>query len=612
MYNEGRIKRSIVPRKKGEECMESSQNAGKKMTMPKQHLPENRSLQDMAWNAVLKSYRFCYYTGVQLIRYFRRYKKRLFRFAVSTRLGIQLKIKKRLTLVGRKFRFAMNDAMRPYRQVQRLKQSQEERLALAEELGPKEVRREKSRIWRESLRLVCKTLGTVFNYVAPVVSFIILVSLIHQNTNLQFALEVEYNDKMIGYIAKESDFDESEKMMQSRIVYEEYQPPLDTVPKYTLKVIDKEELSTVNEIADELIAASGNEITEASGLYVDGTFYGAVENAAPVRALLDSMLNQYRTGDENERVDFVQDVQLSKGLYLLSSLVEPEEMEAVLTSEVEGEVTYTVEEGDAPTLISQKMDIPYSQLKALNPGIEESLLVGQEVLISNQVNFLTVKRTVTEVYEEDIPFGTEEVVDANYAKGYQAVRSSGVLGKRLVTADVVYVNGLETDRTEIDSTVLKEPVDQVVTVGTAEPIQVLSSSSGSGYSSSSGGFIWPVDGGYLSCGINGYWGHTGMDIAASRGTVIRAAASGTVVKAVRQYYAYGIHVKISHGNGIYTLYAHMSQLAVSYGDYVQQGQIIGYVGQTGNAYGNHCHFEIIINGRFMDPSKYIGTYYPGR
>lgn len=592
--------------------MESSQNAGKKMPAAKRRMPKHQSLQDMAQNAALKSYRFCYYTGVQLIRYFRRYKKRLFRFAVRTRLGLQLKMKKRLTLVGRKFRFAVNDAMRPYRQVQRLRQSQEERLALAEELGPKAVRKEKSRIWRESLRLVCKILGTVFNYVAPVVSFIILVGLIHENTNLQFALEVEYNDKMIGYIEKESDFDESEKIMQSRIVYEEYQPPLDTVPKYTLKVIDEEELSTVNEIADELIAASGNEITEASGLYVDGVFYGAVEDAAPIRALLDSMLDQYRTGSENERVDFVQDVELSKGLYLLSSLVEPEEMEAVLTSEVEGEVTYTVVEGDAPTLISQKMDIPYSQLKALNPGIEESLLVGQEVLISNQVNFLTVKRTVTEVYEEDIPFGTEEVVDANYAKGYQAVRSSGVLGKRLVTADVVYVNGLEEDRTEVDSVVLKEPVDQVVTVGTAEPIQVLSSSSGGSATGSSGGFIWPVDGGHVTCGINGYWGHTGMDIGANRGTVIRAAASGTVVKAVRQYYAYGIHVKISHGNGIYTLYAHMSQLAVSYGDYVQQGQIIGYVGMTGNASGNHCHFEIIINGRFMDPAKYIGTYYPGR
>lgn len=590
--------------------MENSQNAGKKAQANQKHTAHSRPLKGAAWNAVTEAYRFCYYTGIQLIRYFKRYKKRLFRFAVQTRLRLQLKLKKRMTLVGRKFRFSLQDAMRPYRQLQRLRQNQQERLMLAEEFGPKAVRKEKNRIWWESLRLVGQTLGTVFNYVAPVISFIILVGLIHQNTNLQFALEVEYNDKIIGYIAKESDFDESEKIMQSRIVYEEYQPPLDTVPKYTLKVIDEEELSSVNEIADELIAASGNEITEASGLYVDGVFYGAVENAEPIRSLLDGMLDEYRTGDENERVDFVQDVQLSKGLYLLSSLVEPEEMEAILTSEVEGEVTYTVEAGDAPTLISQKMDIPYSQLKALNPGIEESLLVGQKVLISNQVNFLTVKRTITEVYEEDIPFGTEQVVDANYAKGYQAIRSSGVLGKRLVTADVVYVDGMETDRTEVDSVVLKEPVDQVMTVGTAEPIQVLSTGGSTG--SNSGGFIWPVDGGYLSCGINGYWGHTGMDIAAPRGTVIRAAASGTVVKAVRQYYAYGIHVKISHGNGIYTLYAHMSQLAVSYGDYVQQGQIIGYVGQTGNAYGNHCHFEIIINGRFMDPAKYIGTYYPGR
>ena len=114
-------------------------------------------------------------------------------------------------------------------------------------------------------------------------------------------------------------------------------------------------------------------------------------------------------------------------------------------------------------------------------------------------------------------------MDANYAKGYQAIRSSGVLGKRLVTADVVYVDGMETDRTEVDSVVLKEPVDQVMTVGTAEPIQVLSTGGSTG--SNSGGFIWPVDGGYLSCGINGYWGHTGMDIAAPRGTVIRAAMS---------------------------------------------------------------------------------------
>ena len=82
-----------VTRKERRECMESSQNAGKKMPAAKRRMPKNQSLQDRRQNAALKSYRFCYYTGVQLIRYFRRYKKRLFRFAVRTRLGLQLKMK---------------------------------------------------------------------------------------------------------------------------------------------------------------------------------------------------------------------------------------------------------------------------------------------------------------------------------------------------------------------------------------------------------------------------------------------------------------------------------------------------------------------------------------
>ena len=86
--------------------MESSQNAGKKMPAAKRRMPKNQSLQDMAQNAALKSYRFCYYTGVQLIRYFRRYKKRLFRFAVRTRLGpvsyTHLDVYKRQILFGGK------------------------------------------------------------------------------------------------------------------------------------------------------------------------------------------------------------------------------------------------------------------------------------------------------------------------------------------------------------------------------------------------------------------------------------------------------------------------------------------------------------------------------
>ena len=605
MYNK-REEAVAYREKKGEESMENSRNAGNTSLQERgESAPQTEK--NLIEKAIDSGYSFFYLTGAQLIRRYRRYKKRVSRWMVTTYLSAKLQLQRRTNMWVRELKFKMNDAARPYRKVKQLWASRKETLAELEPQGKKAVQKHWMLILRETLAVVWRSFCTAFNYLAPVVSLILLISLVHHYTNLQFALAVEYNDKMIGYIEKESDFDESEKIVQSRIVYEKYQPPVDTVPKYTLVVIDEEELSTKNEIADQIIMNSGNEITQATGVYVDGEFLGAVRLEQPIWSLLDGMLAEHRTGAENEQVGFVEDVQLTRGLYLLSSLVFESEMKDTLTKEVEGEVVYITQPGDAPTLIAQKMDVPYSQVKALNPGIEEKLLIGQEVLISNQVNFLTVKRTVTEVYEEDIPFGSQRQVSANYPQGYVAVAKSGILGKRMVTADVTYVNGQEVEREELASVTMKAPVDQILTVGTAEPIQVLSQSQTGGKS-----FIWPVDGGRYSCGINGYWGHTGMDISAPYGTIIRASAAGTVVKAVRQYYNYGIHVKLSHGNGIYTLYAHMSQLACSYGDYVQQGEIIGYVGSTGNSTGNHCHFEIIINGRFMDPAKYIGTWYPGR
>ena len=74
-----------------------------------------------------------------------------------------------------------------------------------------------------------------------------------------------------------------------------------------------------------------------------------------------------------------------------------------------------------------------------------------------------------------------------------------------------------------------------------------------------------------------------------------AADSGVVVTA-GYHYSYGNYVVIDHGNGYRTLYAHASRLAVGYGQAVSQGQVIAYVGSTGNSYGNHCHFEVYVNG----------------
>ena len=98
--------------------------------------------------------------------------------------------------------------------------------------------------------------------------------------------------------------------------------------------------------------------------------------------------------------------------------------------------------------------------------------------------------------------------------------------------------------------------------------------------------------------------HSGLDIAASSGTPIRSCRSGTVVIAGWQG-GYGNAVVIDHGGGMATLYGHQSQIAVSVGEKVLAGEVIGYVGSTGNSTGPHLHFEVRISGNPVDPTPYI-------
>ena len=98
--------------------------------------------------------------------------------------------------------------------------------------------------------------------------------------------------------------------------------------------------------------------------------------------------------------------------------------------------------------------------------------------------------------------------------------------------------------------------------------------------------------------------HTGLDIAAPKGTPIKAAASGTVIFAGRKG-SLGNLVVISHGNGIQTYYGHCSTINVTKGDYVSQGAVVAKVGSTGNSTGNHLHLEIRVNGVARNPQNYL-------
>jgi peptidoglycan DL-endopeptidase CwlO len=128
----------------------------------------------------------------------------------------------------------------------------------------------------------------------------------------------------------------------------------------------------------------------------------------------------------------------------------------------------------------------------------------------------------------------------------------------------------------------------------------------------SGEMIWPVDGPIASPfgprTIEGHYEfHPGIDIAVPEGTPIRAALTGVVAFTEPEASSggYGNYTCIDHGGGLSTCYAHQSAFAVSAGDRVQQGEVIGYSGCTGYCLGPHVHFEVRINGEVVDPLGYL-------
>ncbi|MDR0992664.1 MAG: peptidoglycan DD-metalloendopeptidase family protein [Ruminococcus sp.] len=131
------------------------------------------------------------------------------------------------------------------------------------------------------------------------------------------------------------------------------------------------------------------------------------------------------------------------------------------------------------------------------------------------------------------------------------------------------------------------------------------------------GFIWPVPSVHnMSDGYGNRWiieeqrnqFHKGIDITkpGCAGELIVAAAGGTVIQAGNNSNGYGNCVIIDHGNSVSTLYAHMSSTVTSIGAVVNQGDPIGYIGHTGNAYGDHLHFEVRVKGQHTEPLDYVG------
>ena len=207
---------------------------------------------------------------------------------------------------------------------------------------------------------------------------------------------------------------------------------------------------------------------------------------------------------------------------------------------------------------------------------------------------LTV-RTVEEVtYTQPVDPPVEEVPDAALLLGEQQVLQQGTPRFGGAHRPGHLHPGVEEARETMSVNRLTQPTPTQVAVGTAQ-----------GAEGAQGRFLWPLEGRISSpFGARDLFGstslHRGIDIAAPTGTPITAAAQGTVIWSGLRG-TYGNLVKLDHGNGFVTYYAHCSQLLVQEGDTVNQGETIALVGSTGRSTGPHCHFEVLWQGELLDP-----------
>ena len=461
-----------------------------------------------------------------------------------------------------------------------------------------------------------RTLPRMAMYILPVLALAGMVTVVQNTIRQPYALEVQVNGQTVGYVANEDVFNSAKEAVQERINYAgtDENTKWTVEPTYTISVAHS--VLDENEMANAILKSSSDQISEGTALYLDGELTAVCSDGTALQSYLSSLLEPYEDAeDPNVTVGFNKEVTLENGIYFNESFQQENDVESMLSGVQQQEKIYTVQTGDTLWSIAQKNDLTFRELCALNTNFKGAPLTensniqeGDQLIVTKQEALLEVRITKVETREEEIPFGTETTQSNEYTKGTTKTLQEGQNGLRRVTMQNVYdTNGVLLEQTILSTETIREPVNKKVVVGTKKVTKY----GAAAYIGGSGQFIWPVPG-YRNCSRWYGSGHKGVDICASAGTPIYASAGGTVTKAgynkAGAGTGYGYSVIISHSGGYTTVYAHCLSLAVSAGQTVRQGQLIGYVGSTGRSSGNHCHFEIRRNGSYIAPQ----SVFPGK
>lgn len=391
-----------------------------------------------------------------------------------------------------------------------------------------------------SLKLILNIVVGVFLTASLTAVFII---------NYTFGYNVVLSGKNIGNVYAKSDVDKTiDKINEQYSPYFSGEDAIYDNPVYTLRILKRNEITDLKNI-EENIKASSAQMVKQNVIVVDGIDVVGLYSKEAAQSVLDDYKNQFAGNDENEVVSFENDVKIEEKYspaYLLMS-------EHNAMHHLAGEYSYSY----LPTL--------------------------------------KVSVSTYETVQTEIPFETSKKDDTSIYEGVEKVDVEGQSGLKETVIKTVKINGDVVSESVVSEKVEKEPVTQVLRVGTKER------PSGVG----TGKFLLPYSG-TITSRFGTRWSrqHSGVDISGSVGSAIYAADDGIVEFAGWDSSGYGNLVKINHNNGYVTYYAHLNSINVNVGDPVKKGNVIASLGNTGRSTGPHLHFEIRKDGNPLDPLSF--------
>ncbi|MGE5701942.1 MAG: peptidoglycan DD-metalloendopeptidase family protein [Clostridia bacterium] len=368
----------------------------------------------------------------------------------------------------------------------------------------------------------------------------------------------------------------------------------------TLKALDQ--IAQVKVEAAKIIVnnevigyAASQEQAEQALSKIKEKYSGVSVNPSGKKAVAAASLESATTNSAIKQVKFKEDIRTETEAVPAAQVYTVDKLEAMLSKGTFQQVVHNVEEGDCITCIAKRYGITSKDIYANNPGITENtvLQLGQPINVTAVRPMVTVQVVEELTQDEMIDYATENRTNEKVPKGETKVLQEGKEGKKQVRYQIIRENGQIIDRQILEQKVISQPITKIVERGSKVIL-----------SRGTGRLSWPA-GGYISSGFGSRWGrlHAGLDIAG--GGVVRAADNGRVVEA-GWHGGYGNMIVVDHGNGLQTLYGHLSKINVRVGDVVPQGKVIGVKGSTGNSTGVHLHFEVRKNGSPQNPMKYLG------